>query len=157
MKFRMGQEFIKQVSKVVRKNFRGLKKELFQSAPNSCIRFHEAVLGPIPSTGFQGHSIVISCILFDATLESGEKSDNIALWVNFDLIYTSNPKMKTEIVWGPPFLEATPEWYESPDIIEAKTFPNWVDVSDKNLEVLYQDIPRLCRVFKEVIVRGYQN
>lgn len=142
----MVQDVIKQVEQIRSEKYGELKEELSQSAPNAVISFYSHTVGSL--TDYQGHDVVIDCFLKNTP---PQKSDNVALIIGFCYI-TSNPKLNADVVWGHPSGHC-----------EAETFSDWLccsdwpEVSEKNVEILYKDIPRLCKVFKEAIIRGYPS
>ena len=90
-------------------------------------------------TEYQGHQIVIDCSLTDAP---GDQPGNVALSVSLRHL-TTNPQIDADVCWGHPSGH-----------IEAEFSPEPLEVSDKVLNDLYTDLPRLYESLSEAIKRG---
>lgn len=124
--------------------FHQVATNLSTKYPNVKARAYSSPTGS--TTHYQGHDIVIDCLLTDAP---DDQSDNVALSVGLCHL-TTEPKINVDVCWGHPA-----------GTIEAAFYENWISSNDwpmatkETIEKLYQDIPRLIDALEQAIKRGH--
>jgi hypothetical protein len=116
--------------------FRGLADHLSSQFPNLVINVYSQSVGSL--TEYQGHQIVIDCLFIDAPLD---QPDNVALCIDLQHL-TTNPRIDADVCWGHPSGHVEAEFSAEP-----------LDVSDKVLNDLYADLPRLYDSLIEAVKR----
>jgi hypothetical protein len=124
--------------------FEEIAERIRREIPNVSVRVYSAEVGSL--TQYQGHGFYIDCLFLGAFEDS--EPDNVGLIVGLGYLTTS-PRISADVGWGYPsgYNEASfRDW--------GGIFPNeGIIVSDKVLEDLYKDLPRLYEALFEALRR----
>ena len=117
--------------------FNELAERLRAEFPNVWTKVYSQSVGSL--TEYQGHQIVIDCLLKDAP---DDRPDNVALGVDLRHL-TTVPKIDADVCWGHPSGHVEAEFSFDP-----------IEVSDQVLTDLYSDLPRLYEALIAAVRRG---
>lgn len=117
--------------------FREFAENLSSQFPNVRANVYSQSVGSL--TEYQGHQIVIDCLLADIP---PNQPDNVALSVSLRHL-TTNPKIDADVCWGHPSGQ-----------IEAEFAPEPLEVSDTVLSDLMAALPRLYESLSAALKRG---
>jgi hypothetical protein len=128
---------VKRLERELLTPFQECAERLRTQFPNVWTRVESQSVGSL--TEYQGHQIVIDCLLKDAP---DHQPDNVALGVGLQDL-TANPIIDADVCWGHPSGHVEAEFSSEP-----------IEVSEQVLIDLYADLPRLYVSLIEAIKRG---
>jgi len=117
--------------------FEKVKDRINQTIPNVIANVESHEVGSL--TEYQGYSFCISCLFkADILYTADEVADNVALVVTLCYL-TTTPEIFAYVCWGHPSGYSEADFPKYAEGYSQKSLP----VSDKVLEELYKDLPRL--------------
>ncbi len=127
--------------------FQKIANRINQTIPNVKASVYGSSAGSL--TNYQGYDFFIDCILTAYILyEAEEVADNVALSVGLCHL-TTTPRISADVCWGHPSGHCEADF---PDYWIGSS-NDWLIVSDKVLEDLYKDLPRLYEALFEALRR----
>ena len=134
---------VKKLEEKLLPEFEKVAAKIREEIPNILITVYSGEVGS--ATQFQGYDFGMDCIFTNA---SDDETDNVALDVCLGYL-TTKPRICAGVGWGHPSGKNEAEFMNW-----SGSFPDeGIEVSEKVLEDLYKDLPRLYEALFEALKR----